>query len=333
MRRALKAIVPILVVTFATLTAVEAAEPADPPLAEPVGLQRNPTVGEDLIRLKDLFTGVTGSIAERAVAHAPPPGEQKVIDTRTLATLSARYRVGWKPETRFDRVVVTRTSAQVDEATIRAALLRAYMDQAGAFTGAASLDMKLDESFVTIHLPTGSDTDVAVERFDHDRSSGRFSAVIRAPADGGPTAKRRRLSGQVLAVTDVPVLNRAVRHGEVIQPQDIDWIQVRADRVRRNFALTEDELVGQTPRRRIGAGELVRVSDVQAPIVVPKGTVITMALHSGFMVLTAQGRAVEDGAMGETIRVINTTTNRVVHARVVRPDLVEVRPHNQLVLR
>ena len=49
-----------------------------------------------------------------------------------------------------------------------------------------------------------------------------------------------------------------------------------------------------------------------------------IVLQFGNMSLTAQGRAVEDGAKGDTIRVLNTTSNRQVEGIVVAPDTVSV---------
>jgi flagella basal body P-ring formation protein FlgA len=51
---------------------------------------------------------------------------------------------------------------------------------------------------------------------------------------------------------------------------------------------------------------------------------VTLVLKSGGMTLSALGRAVDEGARGETVRVINVQTKRTVEAQVVGPDTVLV---------
>jgi flagellar basal body P-ring formation protein FlgA len=47
-------------------------------------------------------------------------------------------------------------------------------------------------------------------------------------------------------------------------------------------------------------------------------------LQMGSLSLSVQGRAVEEGARGDTIRVLNTTSNRQIEGVVVGPDTVAV---------
>jgi flagellar basal body P-ring formation protein FlgA len=57
---------------------------------------------------------------------------------------------------------------------------------------------------------------------------------------------------------------------------------------------------------------------------VHKGDLVTVILNTASMQLTAQGKAVEDGAMGASIRVTNTQSNRVIDTVVSGPNQVVV---------
>ena len=63
---------------------------------------------------------------------------------------------------------------------------------------------------------------------------------------------------------------------------------------------------------------------MRAPVVVAKGATVTMSYRMPTMALTVAGRALEDGAMGETIRVLNIQSNRVIEAAVASAGLVNV---------
>jgi flagella basal body P-ring formation protein FlgA len=68
----------------------------------------------------------------------------------------------------------------------------------------------------------------------------------------------------------------------------------------------------------------VRVADIQAPVTVRKGELVTIVLETRSMRLTAQGKAAEDGAQGAPIRVSNTKSGRVIEAVVSGPGVVTV---------
>jgi flagella basal body P-ring formation protein FlgA len=81
-------------------------------------------------------------------------------------------------------------------------------------------------------------------------------------------------------------------------------------------------LVGTTPRQRLSAGQPIRDNETKAPVLVARNATVTILLQTPAMTLTAQGRATEDGARGETVRVMNLQSNKVVEAVVSAPDVV-----------
>ncbi|HSK40785.1 MAG TPA: flagellar basal body P-ring formation chaperone FlgA, partial [Arenibaculum sp.] len=188
------------------------------------------------------------------------------------------------------------------------------------------VELEVDNRLMEVHLPAGETPDAApvlvVETLDHDRSHGRFSATVLART---PTGEARfPVSGRALAVVDLPVLNRTIRSGEVIGDADITWIEQRmtrnADRAVRDAA----DLVGMSPRRTLPPNAPVHPRDLRQPSLVARGSLVTMVLESRSMTLTAQGRALQDGADGDVVRVVNTMSNRTIEATVAGPGLVAV---------
>ena len=51
-----------------------------------------------------------------------------------------------------------------------------------------------------------------------------------------------------------------------------------------------------------------------------------MLLKSDIISLTAQGRALDNGAAGDAIHVMNTTSKQVIDAVVTGPQAVSIRP-------
>jgi flagella basal body P-ring formation protein FlgA len=82
--------------------------------------------------------------------------------------------------------------------------------------------------------------------------------------------------------------------------------------------------VGKTPRHALRPGEPVHASDVEVPLVVHRGSLVTILLETRALRLSAEGKAMDDGGMGAVIRVANTKSSRVIDAVVAGPGTVTV---------
>jgi flagella basal body P-ring formation protein FlgA len=77
-------------------------------------------------------------------------------------------------------------------------------------------------------------------------------------------------------------------------------------------------------KRPLQADLPLHAGDVREPIVVAKGSLVTLVVQSPTMTLTSKGRAMENGARGESIRVQNTQSKIVVEGEVVSSGTVRV---------
>jgi flagella basal body P-ring formation protein FlgA len=90
-------------------------------------------------------------------------------------------------------------------------------------------------------------------------------------------------------------------------------------------AITElDALVGMSARRALAADRPLRPADVMVTPLVKRGEPVTLLFQSGSVRITLRGRALEDGGAGETIRVLNSDSERTVEAIVEGPGLARV---------
>jgi flagellar basal body P-ring formation protein FlgA len=71
-------------------------------------------------------------------------------------------------------------------------------------------------------------------------------------------------------------------------------------------------------------GVPILLSDLRRPMMVGRGSLVTMTLAGHNMRLTARGRALEDGAEGEPVRIANLQNGTVVRALVTAPGEVTI---------
>jgi len=263
-----------------------------------------------------LFEGVS---SERAVLRSPAPGRRVAVEVTQLVDIARTNGVAWRPQTRFDRVVIERAGRSLDQNDILPPL-RDALKAEGMREGD---EIDLGSRAVTISLPLDAPATIDVRHVQIDRTTGRFTASIVA---GGSHAGAQRLQiqGRLFATAKLPILRRAVNSGETIRATDVEFARVREDAGKRDVIADPKRLVGQTARVRLREGEPVRESDVRAPTLVTRNATVTIVLQTGSLQLSAQGRALEDGARGDTVRILNVQSNRTIEALVVAPDTVAV---------
>ncbi len=319
----------ILPILLALALSVLAAPAAAAPAAEaaPVTLRQSVTVSGTLVRLGDLFVPA-GDKAEAAVAYAPAPGKRAIFDARWLYRVARAYGLNWRPLSIHEKAVVARDSIVIGRREIADHILAALVERGVD----ADMQVELSNRMLRIHVPGDSTATVAVEDVAYEPRTRRFIAIVAAPADD-PAARRIRVTGRVHRVIDVPVLTRRVLAGEVIRARDVKRIAMRSDRLQRDTIQDPGALIGKSPRRGLRAGVPVRVSDVRLPVLVPRHSLVTITYRVRSMTLTAQGRALEDGGAGDTVRVANIQSNTVVQAVVTGVNRVSVQPAGPIAMK
>lgn len=295
------------------------------PDGEVVTLNSTVVVEGEIVRLGHIFNGL-GEKSDTAIARAPALGKKVPVGVRWLTAVAQKYSLPWRPSSRLDRAVIQRAVNVISSQRIKDRVKAALFDE--GMNHNATLEF--DTPSIQLLLPSEQNDDLAVTNLTFDHASGRFSAQVAAPAVGVATAKTM-VRGRAIAMVEVPVLRRRIDAGEVIREDDLDWVVRRADRLARNALLAADSIVGKSARRPIGAGVVLKAVELQTPEVVVKNSLVTIRLETDRMVLTAQGRAMESGALGEAIRVVNTKSNSIVSAEVTARGIVRVAPNDFVV--
>lgn len=105
---------------------------------------------------------------------------------------------------------------------------------------------------------------------------------------------------------------------------DLQWASVADRTLPANAVYEPHELIGRTPRRGLPAGTPVLAADLKRPVVVAKGALVTLILQTPSMRLTARGRALDEGGIGDSIRVVNAQSRTVVAGVVLANGQVAV---------
>ncbi|WP_420433281.1 flagellar basal body P-ring formation chaperone FlgA [Hyphobacterium sp.] len=280
---------------------------------DPVMLRDRLRVEGAVITLGDLFA-IEGEAAGIVVARAPQPGRRTSLDPDYIRSQAREHGLAWGNPNRLRRITVERASRVIDTDILAEMIAGELYGRDGneydvALSGAQAIHAPLDSA----GLPE-------IVAFDHAASSGVFQAEL-IPYDGADPV---RINGRAFATIEVPVLGRAIPAGHVIEPADLDWQAVRADRLRNDAVMHPDQMIGQEARRALRPGEAVRAYDLQAPVIIARGEIVSLVFTVPGLSLTARARALEDAGANEIARFVNLQSNRTVDAMVEGPGRARV---------
>jgi flagellar basal body P-ring formation protein FlgA len=119
----------------------------------------------------------------------------------------------------------------------------------------------------------------------------------------------------------VVVPSHDIARGATIAQGDLTFATAAND-VMSGTVTAINDLLGMQARRTLRAGETLRFEDVRRPVLVTKGSTVSMSFEAPGIVLTATGKAMNEGGLGETVTVQNPASYRMISAVVVGPGQV-----------
>lgn len=113
-----------------------------------------------------------------------------------------------------------------------------------------------------------------------------------------------------------------IRAGTIIARGDLGFIRGEA---RAPYTDDLGAIIGKQARISMYQGRPIRLSDVGPPTVVERNQIVTMTFRRGALSLRTEGRALDPGGVGDSVRVLNLDSRRTIFATVIGSGHVEAR--------
>ena len=302
----------VLMLTLPTLAMVSAAAPA-------ATLRSMTVLHAPVVRLSDLFDDA-GANGGRVLGTGPGPGGRIVVEAAQLAAIARQFGVDWRPASPGDRAVLERPGRLLAREDVVKAV------KAALVTAGASPECAVElPGFVPPLVPTEASPRPLASELDYDATSGHFTAMVSVTGNDMEPINLR-VAGQVDDTVELPVAVGHLAAGTVLRPDDVRMARVHVAMVHGEVLRRLTEAVGLQLRRSIMAGAPLPVADVTRPAMVQRGANVEMQLELPGLSLVAQGVAMDLGATGERIRVLNPSSRATLEAVVVGPGQVRVTP-------
>lgn len=164
---------------------------------------------------------------------------------------------------------------------------------------------------------------IMVSSLDISQGQNKFTAKAEIFADGKP-AGQTKLLGRYFVMTEVVMPSHDISKGTILKKEDFVRAKVRSNRLRDDMVTLEENLIGKQAIRQIKANKPISAKDIHDEILIKKGQKVTVIYQHHSLQIVAKMEALEDGAKGQFIKILNTKSNRELAAKVLDKNTVEV---------
>jgi len=289
-----------------------------------VHFQANASVTEARIVLAHIAVikpagSAADTIGKLPVAAAPAPGKTKQLSTvSVISSLRNRPEVAEVDWQGSPNITVERKGNHLSQEQIQK-IITDYLQENSAklksevqFTAARGPEQLILPAGQLSWKVTPSNSDIL----------GSSSFSIFFTVDGKP-AGNCVVRGKLDSFADILTAARTLHKGDVIKEEHLTL-------KRQNLAGLEDpfmqpeKIVSMQLGRTVSSGKPLTQKDLVAPALIKDGEMVKIYARKGSLELSTGGIAKADGRLGETIKVKNISSSKLVHCRVDGPGIVSV---------
>ena len=276
-------------------------------------------IESDNIWLSDLFYSDL-EFKDKIVGDAPELGKKFKLFRKDLRRIVKASTLNWSDSLRKS-VVVSRSAKQVPMNIIRNAVVKA-LEQNHVND---EIEVEFNDRNLKILVPKNAEQEIKVSQSHLDQRTGRFEVVVNTNSTANED-QNIILKGKAFAVIPMPVPNKHIGAGHLINKKDITWRKVRIKQQSFGIVGSLEQLLDHVAKRPLTAGRLIRMSDIRPQQLIKKGEFVTLHFKNKTMSLSTRGVSVEPGSRNQVIRVKNPRSKRIIEARVLGPNTAVVLP-------
>lgn len=165
---------------------------------------------------------------------------------------------------------------------------------------------------------------ILVSDLNVNEEQNKFIATAEIFVDGKLSAETK-LFGRYFDMTEVWLPVKNIEKDAIITQDDLVKAKIRSNRLRDDNVVDIDELVGKQAVRQIKADRPIMAKDIQDEVLITKGQLVTAVYSYKGLQITSRMEALEDGAKGQEIKLLNTKSKKEIVGKVLDDKTVEIR--------
>lgn len=231
----------------------------------------------------------------------------------------------------FGNAVISEAHAENSYFQVARDDVAAAVSSALAKRGAASKVNAIVYSANPVLYTAGSPLKVAIQELSFDNESHKWQANMHILSDD-KLISVSPIQGRYEAVVTVPVLARKTANGDIISDADIAMMDIPERQIHKDTATNPSDLVGKSPKRSVSPDRPIRLSEIDLPTIVKRGSPVEVQYSASRMMIRTVGIALEDGSLGSMVRIKNEQSGKAITARVISTGRVEANNERTIAL-
>ncbi len=125
-------------------------------------------------------------------------------------------------------------------------------------------------------------------------------------------------------MTKVVVAKETIPSKTVIESDMLDLSFRDKNSLYSGFFKNIDDAIGQIPVTTMVSGTVLTKRNIQQPIIINRNQSVSIISRHGNIMVRAEGIAKSNGALNDSIKVLNTSSKRIIDGTVINSSSVEV---------
>jgi flagellar basal body P-ring formation protein FlgA len=282
-------------------------------------LKAEAVITGDLVRIGDLVEHA-GIVAKVPIFRAPDLGTTGTVPANMVVEAVRAHALIGLDTRGLREVAVTRASRTIASKDIADLVKQALASQFELGTP-ADITLNFDGGLRPLHVEPNTEGEPQLARITYDAYSSRFEATLDIPT-GSSTQAPLRLSGRAIATVEVATVAHPIERGAILRDDDVVLERHPRARVGRDDITERAQVIGLAARNALRPGRMLRADMLMKPMTIKRNEDVTLIYQIPGISLTVRGKAIESGAKGDTITVLNEQSKRKLQGIIAGPGRV-----------
>jgi flagellar basal body P-ring formation protein FlgA len=266
----------------------------------------------EIVTVGDFYSNA-GALALKPLFRSPDLGTSGNVSAEIVAERAQAAGLAMAGTDGLRSVVVHRGATKLDRDQLTG-LVRTALTDRNASIDASQLDVRLLQAPDQVLADPKVKDPIRIDRVDWSQSTGRFTIFATVAVEHGTNSLS--LSGTAVEMVDIVALSQPLRRGDILKEGDLTKIRLARKKAPAGALMDSAEIVGKEARTNLRANAPISRKDFQRPILIRKREKITVTFDMPGMKLTSRAIAMDDGAKGDVIDIMNVQSRRIVPATV-----------------
>ncbi len=271
-------------------------------------LRANVTVNSDTVRIGDLVEHA-GAVANVPIFRAPDLGTRGTVTTASIVDAIRPHQLVGIDTRGLAEVIVTRATRTITAKEISGRVAHALAGQYG-FEEASDILVEFDRDARPLFVEPSATGDLQVLSLSYNKRTSRFDVTFDLPTSAALPRQGSRFTGVAYETVNAVAVEHPVEHGEVLKASDLTML--RRPKSEGTVITSVQAAIGFAAKHELRPGQPLRNTDLMKPYIVQRNDAVTIVYEAPGFTLTLRGQAQDNGALGDTINVLNLQSKRVV---------------------